>query len=129
MNKEKSFMRGLCMGHIEEELVFPFPQIKESERETLEGVTTSLQQLFESHKEDFVKWDREGEFPEAFIDELKEFGLFSLIIPEEQGGLGLGNAGYSRTLQEISKYDASAAVTVGGSQLDWHARTFALWHG
>ena len=66
-----------------------------------------------SHKEDFVNWDRAGEFPEEFIEELKEFGLFSLVIPEEEGGLGFGNAAYSRTLQEISKYDASAAVTVG----------------
>jgi acyl-CoA dehydrogenase family protein 9 len=113
MNKEKSFMRGLCMGHIHDELVTPFPEIAESERETLETVTSSLSQMLSSHKEDFKKWDRAGEFPPEFIDELKEFGLFSLIIPEEAGGLGFGNAAYSRTLQEISKHDASAAVTVG----------------
>jgi len=113
MDKEKSFMRGLCMGHIEENLILPFPQIAEAERETLETVTGSLKQLLTSHKDDFVKWDRDGEFPPEFIEELKEFGLFSLIIPEEEGGLGFGNAAYSRTLQEISRYDASAAVTVG----------------
>lgn len=113
MNKEKSFMRGLCMGQIHDDLVVPFPEIAESEKETLETVTTSLRQMLESHKGDFVKWDREGEFPPEFIEELKEFGLFSLIIPEENGGLGFGSAAYSRTLQEISKYDASTAVTVG----------------
>jgi acyl-CoA dehydrogenase family member 9 len=113
MDSEKSFMRGLCMGLIQGELVLPFPEIPASERETLETVIGSLRQLFGSHREDFVKWDREGEFPDEFVTELKEFGLFSLIIPEEAGGLGLGNAAYSRTLQEISKYDASAAVTVG----------------
>lgn len=113
MDKEKSFMRGLCMGHIHHELVVPFPEIAESEKETLETVITSLRSLLESHKEDFVKWDRAGEFPPEFIEELKEFGLFSLIIPEENGGLALGNAAYSRTLQEISKYDGSTAVTVG----------------
>jgi alkylation response protein AidB-like acyl-CoA dehydrogenase len=113
MDKVKSFMRGLCMGHIHEDLVVPFPEIDANEKETLETVTSSLRQLLESHKEDFVRWDRAGEFPSAFIDELKEFGLFSLVIPEDAGGLGFGNAAYSRTLQEISKYDASAAVTVG----------------
>ena len=113
MDKQKSFMRGLCMGQIQEDLVLPFPEIEESERETLETVTTSLRQMLESHRADFVQWDRDGEFPAEFIEELKEFGLFSLIIPEEHGGLGLRNAAYSRTLQEISKYDASAAVTVG----------------
>lgn len=101
------------MGHIQEDLILPFPEIPPAERETLETVITSLRQLLGSHAEDFVAWDRQGEFPPEFIEELKEFGLFSLIIPESAGGLGLGNAAYSRTLQEISRYDASAAVTVG----------------
>ncbi len=113
MDEETSFMRGLCMGVIHDKLVVPFPEISENERETLEGVTASLKALLSAHKEDFVKWDREGAFPPEFIEELKEFGLFSLVIPEEAGGLGLGNAAYSRTLQEISRFDASAAVTVG----------------
>jgi alkylation response protein AidB-like acyl-CoA dehydrogenase len=113
MDSEKSFMRGLCMGLIQEDLILPFPEIPRAEQETLETVITSLRQLLSSHADDFPTWDRQGEFPQQFIDELKEFGLFSLIIPEAAGGLGLGNAAYSRTLQEISRYDASAAVTVG----------------
>lgn len=113
MTKEKSFMKALCMGRVDADLVLPFPEISETEKEVLASVTDSLQKLLQSHQHDFVSWDREGEFPDEFIEELKEFGLFSLIIPEEFGGLGLGNAAYSRTLQEISKYDASAAVTVG----------------
>lgn len=113
MNKDKSFMRALCMGHIHNDLIFPFPEISDSEKETLATITTSLRQMLSSHEKDFVEWDRVGEFPPEFIDELKEFGLFSLVVPEEYGGIGLGNAAYSRTLQEISKYDASAAVTVG----------------
>jgi alkylation response protein AidB-like acyl-CoA dehydrogenase len=39
--------------------------------------------------------------------------MFGLVIPEEQGGMGLGNMAYSRTLQEVAKYDASVAVTIG----------------
>lgn len=113
MEKNKSFMRALCTGEIDEELILPFPQMGENEKETLETITSSLRQLFESHEKDFVKWDREADFPAEFIEELKEFGLFSLIIPEEHGGLGLGSAAYSRTLQEIARYDASTAVTVG----------------
>lgn len=113
MDRQTGFMRGLCMGEINEDLVLPFPTIPEEERETLETVTGSLRQLLESHQKDFVQWDRDGEFPSSFIEELKEFGLFSLVVPEEYGGLGMGNAAYSRTLQEIAKYDASTAVTVG----------------
>lgn len=51
--------------------------------------------------------------PKAFLDEMKEFGLFSLVVPEEFGGLGLSSTGYSRALQQLSTYDASLALTAG----------------
>jgi len=113
MDKGLGFMRALCMGEVREEKLIPFPEIAASERETLETVIGSVKQLLESHAVDFPEWDRKGEFPPEFITELKEFGLFSLVIPEEHGGLGFKSSAYSRTLQEISRYDASTAVTVG----------------
>jgi alkylation response protein AidB-like acyl-CoA dehydrogenase len=109
----KSFMRSLCMGQIEEDVILPFPKIADSERETLQGVTESIGNLLRPHETDFRHWDRKGEMPPEFIEELRQFGLFSLVIPEEHGGLGFGSAAYSRALQEVSKYDASVAVTVG----------------
>jgi alkylation response protein AidB-like acyl-CoA dehydrogenase len=51
--------------------------------------------------------------PAAFVEELKEAGLFGLVVPEGHGGLGLGAMAYSRVVQELGKYDASVAVTVG----------------
>lgn len=108
-----SFMRSLCSGQIEEDLIIPFPRLPEEERETLRGVLGSLDQLLRPREEDFKRWDEAGELPADFVDELRQFGLFSLVIPEEHGGLGFGNAAYSRALQEIAKYDASVAVTVG----------------
>jgi alkylation response protein AidB-like acyl-CoA dehydrogenase len=101
------------MGEVDPSLVNPFPKIDAGEKETLETVLSSLRQLMASHQEDFVTWDREGQFSSEFIEELKEFGLFSLVIPEDAGGLGLGNAAYSRTLQELARFDAATAVTVG----------------
>jgi acyl-CoA dehydrogenase family protein 9 len=108
-----SFMRSLCMGQIEEEILLPFPEISGAEKETLQGVVSSLEQLLKPHSEDFRRWDRKGEFPPEFVDELRQFGLFGLVIPEEHGGMGFGSAAYSRSLQEVAKYDASAAVTIG----------------
>jgi alkylation response protein AidB-like acyl-CoA dehydrogenase len=51
--------------------------------------------------------------PSEFIEQLRQFGLFSLVIPEQYGGMGFGSSAYSRALQEVAKYDASVAVTVG----------------
>ncbi len=108
-----SFMRSLCMGRIEQDVIFPFPTVSAAEKETLGDIASALEGLLGPRTEDFRKWDVEGHLPEDFIDELKEFGMFGLVIPEEGGGMGLGNMAYSRTLQEVAKYDASVAVTIG----------------
>jgi acyl-CoA dehydrogenase family protein 9 len=108
-----SFMRSLCMGRIEQDVIFPFPTVSDAQKETLGDISGALEGLLGTRAEDFRKWDVEGELPTEFIDELKEFGMFGLVIPEEHGGMGLGNMAYSRTLQEVAKYDASIAVTIG----------------
>jgi acyl-CoA dehydrogenase family protein 9 len=112
-SKDTSFMRSLCMGNIEEEMLVPFPANSAEERETLRGVVASVGELLGAHEKDFPKWDRKAEMPQSYIDELKAFGLFGLIIPEAHGGLGFGSAAYSRTLQEVARFDASTAVTIG----------------
>jgi acyl-CoA dehydrogenase family protein 9 len=101
------------MGTILEDLILPFPRLPESEKETLATVFSTLEQLFGSREKDFAAWDRKGEFPPEFIDQLREAGLFSFVIPEEHGGLGFGSKAYSRALQEVASYDASVAVTIG----------------
>jgi len=111
--KTVSFMRSLCMGQIEEDVILPFPTIPETEKETLHGVFASLEQLLGPHQEDFRHWDRAGEFPPEFVEELKSGGLFAFVIPEEHGGLAFGSSAYSRALQQVAQYDASVAVTVG----------------
>ena len=111
--KDTSFMRSLCMGNIEEEMIVPFPVTTAEERETLKGVVSSLGDLLGPHEKDYPKWDRKAEMPASYIEELKAFGLFGLIIPEAHGGLGFGSAAYSRTLQEVARFDASTAVTIG----------------
>ncbi len=108
-----SFMRSLCMGRIEQDVICPFPTMSDAAKETLGDISGALEGLLGPRAEDFRKWDVAGEMPEEFIDELKEFGMFGLVIPEEHGGMGLGNMAYSRTLQEVAKYDASIAVTIG----------------
>ncbi|MGA9573055.1 MAG: acyl-CoA dehydrogenase family protein [Lysobacterales bacterium] len=108
-----SFMRSLCMGQIEQDVIFPFPTLDASQKETLHEIAGALESLLGPRAEDFRHWDVEGEMPMEFIDELRGFGLFGLIIPEDHGGMALGNMAYSRTLQEVGRYDASVAVTIG----------------
>ncbi len=105
MEKSKgiSFMRSLCMGQIEEDVLIPFPQLKDSEKEILKSIFGSVDAWLKGRDQDFRKWDRQGELPPEVLNEMKEMGLYSLIVPEEHGGLGLGAGAYSRMLQEVSK--------------------------
>jgi alkylation response protein AidB-like acyl-CoA dehydrogenase len=111
--KSASFVQSLCMGRIEEEIIFPFPAIRPAEREVLEQVLSSVDQLLGKRARDFREWDARGEMPAAFLDELKSFGLFGVVIPEAHGGLGFGSTAYSRVLQQIATHDGSVALTVG----------------
>ncbi len=106
-------MRSLCMGQIEQDVIFPFPSLDPDQKETLHEIAGALADLLGSHAEDYRRWDVDGAMPAEFIDEMREFGLFGLIIPETFGGMALGNMAYSRTLQEVGRYDASVAVTIG----------------
>ncbi|MCC6334852.1 MAG: acyl-CoA dehydrogenase family protein [Myxococcales bacterium] len=112
-DKTTSFVGQLCFGSIEEDLILPYPKMKPAEQETFKSIRSSLEQLLKPHEKDFREWDAKGDFPATFIDELKQFGLFSLIIPEAFGGMGLSATAYSRTLQEVASYDGSVAVTIG----------------
>jgi acyl-CoA dehydrogenase family member 9 len=111
--KTASFMRSLCLGQIEEDIVLPFPELSTADKETLAGVFGTIEQLLGSREAELKQWDKQGELPKAFVDQLREAGLFSFVIPEEHGGLGFGSKAYSRALQEVARYDASVAVTVG----------------
>jgi acyl-CoA dehydrogenase family member 9 len=111
--KTASFMRSLCMGQIEEDIVLPFPELGAADKETLEGVFSTVAQLLGPREAELKQWDRKGELPAEFVTALREAGLFSFVVPEEHGGLGFGSKAYSRALQEVAKYDASVAVTVG----------------
>jgi acyl-CoA dehydrogenase family protein 9 len=110
-----SFVRSLCVGVIEENLIFPYPKMDPQEAETLKTIFDTLNPwLTEKRDADlFRKWDVAGELPAEVVQELRDFGLFSIIIPEEFGGLGLSTTAYSRTLQEMSMYDGSVTITAG----------------
>ncbi len=56
--------------------------------------------------------DENERFPEELIPKMSEVGLMGIPIPEEYGGVGMGNLEYVIAVEEISKACASTGVTI-----------------
>jgi acyl-CoA dehydrogenase family member 9 len=108
-----SVAKSLLAGRIDEDSLFPYPRLREKDREVLGLMLDAIDQFLAPHHEDFKRWDRDAAQPEEFIQGLRDLGLFGLIIPEEHGGLGLSNAGYARVLSQSSTHDSSVSLTMG----------------
>ena len=111
--RNRSPAKALFRGEIVRSALWPFPGLESEQKEMLDMVVDSVDRFLSDTQDDFGEWDRIGEQPKEFVDALRELGLFGLIIPEEYGGIGLSNAGYSRVLQQTSRYDSSASLTIG----------------
>ncbi|CAN5563688.1 acyl-CoA dehydrogenase family protein [soil metagenome] len=57
-------------------------------------------------------WDREHRFPKEVFSRLGELGLMGVCVPEAHGGAGADFFSYVLVLEELSRADAGAAVTV-----------------
>jgi acyl-CoA dehydrogenase family protein 9 len=108
-----SVAKNLMAGRILEEQLFPYPALRDKDREVLGMMVDAIDQFLGPRHQDFKRWDREAEQPAEFIQGLRELGLFGLIIPEEHGGIGLSNAGYARVLSQTSSHDSSVSLTIG----------------
>ncbi len=109
------FARSLFLGHLEEDLLFPYPEISADERDTVSQVTEAFR-TFARRDIDPAAIDREGELPERVRQGIAEMGLLGLVIPEAYGGFGFSTSAYCRVMEEIARHDTSTAVFVGGHE-------------
>ena len=108
-----SVAKNLLAGKILEEQLFPYPRLRDKDREVLGMMIDAIDQFLGPQQQAFKQWDRSAEQPAQFIEGLRDLGLFGLIIPEEYGGLGLSNGGYARVLSQSSSHDSSVSLTIG----------------
>jgi acyl-CoA dehydrogenase family member 9 len=112
---EQSFMKALFFGVIAEDLIYPYPEPSNDERENVRMMLDSIRKFFDANV-DSAKIDDEHRIPDEVMDGLRELGLFGLSIGQEYDGLGLSTMSYLRVMEEIAGLDASLAVTLGGHQ-------------
>ena len=82
-----SFTRGVFLGELREELIFPYPTLSEAESESLRMAIDSFRD-FAAANVDMHKHDRDGRFDPKVLAGMHELGLMGVVIPEEYGGFG-----------------------------------------
>ncbi|HEY5218152.1 MAG TPA: acyl-CoA dehydrogenase family protein [Gemmatimonadaceae bacterium] len=110
-----SFTRGVFLGEIHEDLVFPFPALSAEERESLDAILDAFRSFAADHV-DSAKFDHDGRFPDDVLLGLHELGLMGLSIPEAFGGFGATAKVYNRIFGEIGATDPALTVYFGAHQ-------------
>src|SRR5215207_2615265 len=110
-----SFTKGVFLGEIREDLVFPFPALADDERESLRMILDSFRAFAADHV-DTRQLDRDGRFSDAIRSGMAELGLMGLNIPEAYGGYGASTKVFARVFGEIGATDPALCVYFGAHQ-------------
>jgi acyl-CoA dehydrogenase family member 9 len=111
----QSPIRSLFTGRVPEDLLFPYPEVGASERETVSAFLESFRGFARSHI-DPRRIDREHGISAEVIRGLAELGAFGMTVPEAYGGYGFSASAYCRVTEEIGATDASIGILIGGHQ-------------
>ncbi|MHB1862924.1 MAG: acyl-CoA dehydrogenase family protein [Gemmatimonadaceae bacterium] len=110
-----SFTRGIFLGEILEDLVFPFPALSPDEKESLDAILGSFRAFAADHI-DSAKFDHDAHFPDEVRFGLHELGLMGVSIPEAYGGFGATAKVYTRVFGELGGTDPALTVYFGAHQ-------------
>ncbi len=114
-DENPSFIKGLFLGEIREEMVFPFPTLSSDEKESLAAILDAFRAFAKDHI-DLQKHDHDGRFPDAMREGFHALGLMGLNIPEAYGGFGASAKVFNRVFGEIGATDPALAVYFGAHQ-------------
>jgi alkylation response protein AidB-like acyl-CoA dehydrogenase len=109
-----SFVRELFLGRFRLDLIHPHPRPDPEAMARAEPFMAALRALLERVDSDAI--DRNGQIPDAVIDDLRAMGAFGIKIPREYGGLGLSPLAYVRAMELVTSKDGSLTALLSASQ-------------
>lgn len=113
--KKTSFAKKLFFGVFDSHLIFPFPQVDETELAKTESFVSKVTQFAEKNI-DPVKIDRQAMIPSQVIEGLGSLGVLGITIPRIYGGLGMSQYAYCRAVEALSRRCGSTALFVNAHQ-------------
>jgi acyl-CoA dehydrogenase family protein 9 len=111
---QPSFTKSLFLGQIQSELVMPYPLAAGEMKKRIDAAVTEARDFLTGY--DPWRAEDEGWIGDDVIRELGERRLTGLFIGEEYGGLGLGQSGYCRVMEEFGRVDGTLTVVMGVHQ-------------
>ncbi|WP_067695509.1 acyl-CoA dehydrogenase family protein [Nocardia jejuensis] len=109
-----SFAKEMFLGRFRLDLIHPFPRPGAQEAAKNEAYLKRLRAFCETI--DGERIESTGRIPDEYVRGLAELGCFGLKIPEEYGGVGLGQVGYNRALMLVGSAHASLGVLLSAHQ-------------
>jgi alkylation response protein AidB-like acyl-CoA dehydrogenase len=110
-----SFVRELFEGSFRLDLVHPYPEMNAADVERARPFMERLER-FLRERVDSDRIDREGKIPPAVVQGLREIGAFGIKIPEEYGGLGLSQTGYTHAIGLVTSVDGNLTALLSAAQ-------------
>jgi acyl-CoA dehydrogenase family member 9 len=109
--EQGGFAKVLFRGEFRGSALFPYPELPESQRSTVEAAVDAVRE-FADHHIDAAAIDRDADIPRSVIDGLAQLGVLGMAAPQKWGGQGFSQMGYCRIMEVIGGHCASTAVFV-----------------
>jgi alkylation response protein AidB-like acyl-CoA dehydrogenase len=109
------FAKALFFGQFQASLLFPYPDLKPSERDEVAKAVADVRR-FAEEEIDAVAIDRNAEIPAEDIAGLGRLGVLGMTAPKEYGGRGFSQLGYTKVMEVIGGHCPSTAVFVNAHQ-------------
>jgi acyl-CoA dehydrogenase family member 9 len=105
------FAKALFRGEFRGDALFPYPELPEKERGTVEQAVAALTEFADTHI-DAAAIDREADIPRSVVQGLARLGVLGMAAPTQWGGQGFSQMGYCRIMEVIGGHCSSTAVFV-----------------
>lgn len=108
---KEGFAKALFRGEFHAGSLFPYPELPEAERATVDRAVAEVR-AFAASSIDPEQIDRDAEIPQSVVDGLGRLGVLGMTAPVEYGGRGFTQSGYCRIMEVIGGHCASTGVFV-----------------
>src|SRR5437868_12452892 len=110
-----SFVRELFEGSFRLDLVHPYPTMDPADVERARPFMERLER-FLAERVDSDRIDREEKIPTDVLQGLRDIGAFGIKIPQEYGGLGLSQTGYTHAIGMVTSVDGNLTALLSAAQ-------------